>query len=85
MQPKGAARLRWMSVAPERWRLGIGAKLLNTAVAWARSEGFDAVVLDTTIQQRGAIALYQACGFVEMGQSVLDDQWHLVWLRLELE
>jgi GNAT superfamily N-acetyltransferase len=78
VQPEGAARVRWMSVAPERWRLGIGAKLLSAAVEWARSEGFDAVVLDTTIQQRGAIALYQAGGFEEIGQSMLDDQWHLV-------
>jgi GNAT superfamily N-acetyltransferase len=80
----GAARLRWMSVAPERWRLGIGARLLNAAVEWARSEGFGAVVLDTTVEQRGAIALYQAGGFKEIGQSMLDDLWHVVWLRPEL-
>jgi GNAT superfamily N-acetyltransferase len=81
--PERAARLYWLSVAPERWRLGLG-RLVEEAVAWARAEGFEAVDVETTVEQRGAIALYAACGFVETGRYVLGGRWRQVWLRRDV-
>lgn len=77
------ARLRLMRVAPERWRRGIGALLAQEAIAWARADGYDAVILDTTVQQDGARALYESAGFAEVGRSMLG-RYELVWFELVL-
>jgi GNAT superfamily N-acetyltransferase len=44
--------------------MGIGKRLLEGAIAWCRARGAKRVVLDTTEQMTGAIALYEANGFV---------------------
>ena len=80
----GAARLRWMSVAPERWRLGIGRRLVQACIEWARTEGYEAMVLETTVQQRGAIALYESAGFREIGQYLLNGVWQQVFFWKDL-
>lgn len=77
------ARLHWVTVAPERWRLGIGERLTATAIRWARDSGFGAVILETTIQQEGAQALYETMGFKELGHSV-NGEWEQVWYRIEV-
>lgn len=77
------ARLRRMAVAPERWRVGIGRQLVMTAVAWARDNGYRSVILETTVQQEAAVALYRATGFTEAGRTWLG-RYELVWFRMEL-
>ncbi len=76
-------RVHWVSVAPERWRLGIGHSLTEVAITWARSAECQALVLNTTVQQEGAIALYESLGFVQRGRTV-SGPWHAVWLELVL-
>lgn len=56
--------LRKMYLRPTARGLGLGTKLLNTAVAWARERRFRRIVLDTTEQMTRAIAFYEANGFV---------------------
>ncbi len=77
------ARLHHVAVAPERWRHGIGAKLVRTAIDWARDEGFEKLILETTPQQEAALQLYRAIGFVETGRSMLGT-WELVWFEMDL-
>ena len=79
-----ASRLRHVLVAPERWRLGIGRRLVEAAIAWSRSRGHGAVVLDTTTDQQGAIAFYRALGFGEAGQTTFQE-WEIVWFELKLD
>lgn len=79
-----ASRIHWVSVAPERWRLGVGRRLTETAIAWARDAGHDSVILSTTIQQEGAIALYESLGFAPKGKTI-SGRWHSVWLELVLD
>jgi GNAT superfamily N-acetyltransferase len=44
--------------------LGLGKRLLDVAVSWARERGGTKLVLDTTEQMARAIAFYEAHGFV---------------------
>lgn len=60
----GTLELRKMYLRSTARGLGLGATLLDTAVAWARERGFTRMVLDTTEQMTRAIAFYEANGFV---------------------
>ena len=61
------AHLYQMWVAPEKRGQGAGRALLDAAVAWARSAGARAIVLDVTAGNREALHLYEAAGFVATG------------------
>lgn len=56
--------LRKMYVRPHTRGLGVGARLLEAAVAWSRAHGGARLVLDTVEEMTRAIAFYEAHGFV---------------------
>jgi len=56
--------LRKMYLRSSARGLGLGKRLLDVAVAWARERGGTKLVLDTTEQMARAIAFYEAHGFV---------------------
>ena len=60
----GVLELRKMYLAPAARGLGVGARLLEAAVTFARAAGASALVLDTTEQMARAIAFYERHGFV---------------------
>ncbi len=74
------ARMKRMRVAPERQRRGIGRRLTETAIAWARENGFHTLLLETTTVQTAAIALYERTGFGEVGRSKLGP-FELIWFE----
>jgi ribosomal protein S18 acetylase RimI-like enzyme len=76
-----SCRLHWVLVAPERWRQGIGRRLTETAIDWARDASYESMILDTTPEQEAAVALYKSVGFKEIGRSRLRE-YDLVWFRL---
>jgi GNAT superfamily N-acetyltransferase len=57
------AELKRMRVHPDFQRRGIGTGLLNVVEDKARELGYAAMVLDTTVQQRAAQALYEKHGY----------------------
>lgn len=59
-----AFELRKMYLAPESRGEGIGAALLDRAIAHAHERGAMKLVLDTVDQMRDAIAFYERHGFV---------------------
>jgi len=77
---KKRLRLHWVLVAPERWRLGIGRRLTEAALDWALINGFEAALLETTVQQKAAISLYESMGFDEIGRSTVGG-YQLVWFE----
>ncbi|HEY8746099.1 MAG TPA: GNAT family N-acetyltransferase [Chloroflexota bacterium] len=81
---KDIVQLKRMRVAPEWQRHGIGRRLLETAIAWAREHGSHAVILDTTEEQAAAIALYRSAGFLPVGRSTLG-VYTLLWFELLLQ
>jgi GNAT superfamily N-acetyltransferase len=62
----GDAELKRMFLDPELRGLGIGKRLLQTALRHAEEAGFERVVLDSTRDMRAAIGLYRAAGFEEI-------------------
>lgn len=56
--------LRKMYLHPTARGTGLGKRLLDTAVAFARSRGATRIVLDTLHEMTRAIAFYEAHGFV---------------------
>jgi RimJ/RimL family protein N-acetyltransferase len=51
------------------WRgRGVGAGLLEAAIAWARGEGLHKLTLEVFPTNAPALALYRKCGFVEEGR-----------------
>ena len=51
-------------VNPEYRGLGIGRKLLERGIQWAREKGYPGVMLETQDNNVPACMLYQSCGFV---------------------
>lgn len=78
------SRIHWVSVAPERWRMGIGRQLTETAIEWSRRHGCHAAILETTDKQEGAIELYESLGFSEKGRSMVGPYCQ-VWFELSLQ
>ena len=52
---------------PEYRGLGIGRKLLERGIQWARENNFPGVMLETQDDNVPACTLYQSCGFVLSG------------------
>lgn len=77
------AELRRLRVAPDRRRGGIGERLCETVLQWARQEKYDTLVVNTTTPQVPALALYRKLGFREVGVSYIG-RYELTWLELLL-
>lgn len=76
-------RLQRMRIAPEYQRQGIGARLVETVVAWARERDTAEIILETTVQQDAAVALYRHKGFTEIARSMMGP-YELIWFTLPL-
>lgn len=77
-------RLLRMRIAPEWQRQGIGSRLVETTLRWAREEGYRTMILETTVQQVAAVALYHQHGFRDIGTSPLGP-YVLLWMQRPLD
>lgn len=59
----GLAHLRWFIVSEDARSLGVGQALMNTAIAFARSEGLNGIYLTTIDDMKAARAVYLKSGF----------------------
>jgi len=64
------ASLYQVWVAPEARGRGVGAALLDAAIAWARARRATALRLDVTAGDGAAARLYRRMGFVDVGVPV---------------
>lgn len=58
-----AAQLRWFILHPEHRGGGIGKRMLEEALEYSKKQGFQRVFLETTSDQKTAIAMYTKAGF----------------------
>ena len=68
------AQLRWFLLTPELRGKGVGKKLFENAVAFARKEKYRAIFLWTTVDLDEASRVYQASGF-----KVVEEITHEIW------
>ncbi len=61
--PERVAQLRWFLLHPDFRGQGLGKQLLNKAIGFARDVGYQSVFLETTDDQKTAIAMYRKAGF----------------------
>jgi ribosomal-protein-alanine N-acetyltransferase len=64
----GVAEIESVAVLEAFRRMGLGRALCMEAMSWARSEGASDLELEVRASSLGAIALYEALGFVEQGR-----------------
>lgn len=89
----GTIALRWLGddsaevkrfYLLEEWRgRGLGKKLLETAIAYAREQGFARVRLDTTLKSEAAIRLFEAAGFTRI-ERYNEDRFAELFFELDL-
>ena len=72
--------LEELDVHPDHGRKGLGRKLVQTVLDWARDEGYPAVTLTTFIHLPWNAPFYETFGFVRLPESALSDG-----LRAELD
>lgn len=70
----GAAHLEEMDVMPEFGRQGIGTRLLETTINWARDNHFARLTLVTFRHLPWNAPFYEKMGFVVMADSEIDDR-----------
>ncbi|MBS0408304.1 MAG: MarR family transcriptional regulator [Proteobacteria bacterium] len=83
----GVARLRLLLLEPEARGLGLGQRLTDACLAFARAEGYREVVLWTHTVLTAARAIYASRGFVleeshwhdDFGPSIESETWRLVF------
>ena len=62
----GCAHLIAVAVAPPRIRSGLGARLLERAIVWARANGYDSMLVSTFEDVQWNAPFLSAHGFVEV-------------------
>ena len=82
----GEVELKRMYLNPSERGRGVGRRLLETALLWAREQRISAIRLDTTEQMEAARHLYESHGFVRVpGDAPRQGQPRLLYeLRLGL-
>jgi len=71
-----------MAVAPEARGYGVGDRLMEACVDFARSRGAASIILESNTKQEAAINLYRKFGFVEIP---LDPNSHFVRANIRME
>lgn len=67
-----AVELAGIMVLPSLTGRGIGTPLVEAAAERAREQGFETMTVSTETDNEGAIAFYEARGFVGSGRSVVE-------------
>lgn len=81
------AQLRWFILHPQYRGIGLGSRLLREAMQYCQRKGYRNVFLETTEDQKTAIAMYMKAGFRKVaehpskawGKEVLEQTYALNW------
>ncbi|PJI08155.1 MULTISPECIES: bifunctional helix-turn-helix transcriptional regulator/GNAT family N-acetyltransferase [Clostridium] len=78
------AQLRWFLINPYYRKIGLGKKLLDKVLDFAKSKKYKSVYLDTTDDLSRAIKMYTKTGFVKKSEKT-NDSWKENVTELEFE
>src|SRR5581483_2113228 len=81
------AQLRWFLVEPSARGRGLGTRLLQEAIAFAKECDYDSIVLWTVSALTAAARLYRAAGFEKVGEipgrrwgvDIAEERYELHW------
>ncbi|XP_010607881.1 probable N-acetyltransferase CML1 [Fukomys damarensis] len=79
---KKQLKLFHLSVAKEHRGEGIAKNLVRTVLQFARDQGYVEIVLETSIIQRSALAVYQGMGFRKTGHYFMNIIWRLAGIPI---
>jgi N-acetylglutamate synthase-like GNAT family acetyltransferase len=84
--PDASGQLRWFILVPEARRLGLGKRLLQSAIDYAHDDGLRSIYLWTFDALDAAIHLYRQHGFIETDRRVHEALWgrRICELRMDL-
>lgn len=83
LDEKDHADLRWFLIDPGYRGFGLGSKLLNLAVDFAREKEYSSIHLVTTGDLTQAIKMYKEVGFQVINEYA-NDSWHPGLMEIEL-
>lgn len=78
------AQLRWFLLEAPYRGLGLGRRLLDGALSFAREKGYKSVYLDTTDDLEDSVRMYSRAGFTPVA-SKPNDSWRAGVNELEME
>jgi DNA-binding MarR family transcriptional regulator/GNAT superfamily N-acetyltransferase len=70
--PDGVAQLRWFLLHPDFRGLGVGRRLMDEALRFAKACGYQKLFLITTDNQATAIRMYEKAGFQKVSEAASD-------------
>jgi GNAT superfamily N-acetyltransferase len=85
-QEQGVAKLRMLILTPEARGLGLGARLTDEAIAFARAKGYQKMVLWTnsilvaarSIYEKRGFQLIQSEAYEGFGKDLVSETWELM-------
>ena len=77
------AQLRWFLLEPEYRGMGLGRRLLQSALDFARERGYESAYLDTTDDLHDALRLYRRAGF-ETASAKPNNTWRENVMEIEM-
>ncbi len=80
----GVAQLRWFLLRPDFRGLGLGRRLMDGALRFAKECGYRKIFLITTDIQTTAIRMYEKAGFRKVSETV-SDAWGVALTELVFE
>lgn len=78
------AQLRWFLLDPHYRGIGLGRKLLQKSLNFAKEKNYKSVYLDTTNDLDKAISMYKKAGFVKRSEKA-NDSWRKDLTELKFE
>ena len=77
------AQLRWFLLEPEYRGMGLGRRMLQSALDFARERGYESAYLDTTDDLHDALRLYRRAGF-ETAYAKPNNTWRENVMEIEM-
>ena len=76
--------LQHLRVAPDLHGFGIGTRLCQTVIQSVKEQGFNMLLVNTTIPQKPARKLYEKLGFRETARTFIS-LYELIWMEKSLQ
>ncbi len=81
---EGVCEMKRLYVRPEARGMGLGRKLVDELIIFAKNSAYESMKLDTVTKLKEAISLYRSIGFVETAPYVHNPLSDVLYFELKL-